>query len=339
MAHRSETIKIRVLKALENISGAAGAARLAAELAQMGMHLQPRTVRKYLLDLDRDGLTRCVGRRQGRELTPRGREELEHAQVLRKVGFIAARVDALAYRMTLDADTGAGTVIANLATIARDDLHRALVFMEPVLAPRLGLGGKLAIGLEKETLGGITVAGGQVLIGTICSVAINGILLKHGIPVVSRFGGLVEMKNHAPVRFVELMEYRGTTLDPLEIYIRAGMTRVSDYARTGSGIIGASFREVPSVALPAVQHLQKKMQRLALPAIIAVGRPGLPLLDIPVPEGSLGILVAGGINPMAALGERGVPVTMWSLAALEEFGRFQDFATAALKGRRSYYID
>jgi len=42
-----------------------------------------------------------------------------------------------------------------------------------------------------------------------CSVTINGIFLKAGIPVTSRFGGVVEIVDGKPERFISLISYEG----------------------------------------------------------------------------------------------------------------------------------
>jgi repressor of nif and glnA expression len=325
MARHSKQIKLMILKALQEIGEPAGAARIHDRLAANGTMLQPRTVRYYLLQLDREGLTRFVGRRTGREVSERGREELARANVIEKVGFVAAKIDSLGYRMTRSLGSGQGTIIANVATIRENYLARALEDMKPVFARKLGMGSRIAIARETETIGGYTVPRGQVAIATVCSVTVNGILLDEGIPVTSRFGGLLELCDGKPVRFVELIEYRGTTLDPLETFIQAGMTRVRECSRTGTGVIGASFREVPSVALADVTRLQKRMAACGLGGILGVGYPNQPLFDIPVSEGRTGIVVVGGLNPIAAIHEAGAPVEIQSLAGLEEFGHFQPF--------------
>ena len=48
--------------------------------------------------------------------------------------------------------------------------------------------------------------------------------MKAGIPIESRFGGVLEIRNNKPRRFVALISYSGTSLDPSEQYIRARMT-------------------------------------------------------------------------------------------------------------------
>jgi repressor of nif and glnA expression len=317
--------KIAILRALKEIGKPAGATRIQERLRADGLDLQPRTVRFYLLQLDREGLTRFVSKRAGRELTDAGRHELECANLFRKVGFIGARIDSLVYRMTYDLRSEVGTIVSNLALIPKSSLLPALEVMRPVFQRRLGMGTKLTIVRDGESFGGTAVPEDRIALGTVCSVTVNGILLKQGIPIVSRFGGLMEIADGQPVRLVALIEYSGTTLDPLEAFIRAGMTQVRELVRSGSGVIGVSFREIPAAAVADVQRIKTEMNRQGLDGILAVGTPNQPLFEVPVGEGRAGLLVNGGLNPIAALCEAGIPVTFHSLAAVEDINRFTDF--------------
>lgn len=340
MALKTDRTKLAILKVLNDLEGVAGASRINERLQALGVNLQPRTIRFYLLQLDADGLTRFVSRRRGREISERGREELARSNVIEKVGFVAAKVDSLEYRMSFNLAKRAGTIITNVGLVNKRDLARSLVNMEPVFAGRLSVGNKVILAREGEKLGGLTVPRGSMAFGTVCSVTVNGIMLDERIPVTSRFGGLVEMRRGEPARFVELIEYGGSTIDPIEVFIKAGMTRVLDCGKTGSGIIGASFREIPAVALEDVRRIQKSMEAIGLTGILAVGKPNRPLLDIPVAEGRAGMIVMAGLNSMAALHEAGIPVTVQSLAGLEEFARFVAFKEIALQApRRSTYLD
>ncbi len=67
----------------------------------------------------------------------------------------------------------------------------------------------------------------KVGLATVCSIAVNGALLKASVPVNSKFGGVLQMRNHRPLRFVELIYYTGNSMAPSEIFIRAKMTTVS----------------------------------------------------------------------------------------------------------------
>jgi len=322
MGTRGDKAKIAILKALNEIGGEAGATHLVTHLAAMGVHLRPRTVRFYLIQLDKEGLTRLVSRRRGREITDLGREEIAHANVIEKVGFIDAKVDTLAYHMSFSINTREGSIIANTALVRTRDLARALAQMEQAFSNGIAMGTRMAIAHPGETIGDMMVPKESVGLATICSVTLNGILLNEGIPVTSRFGGLLEMRERAPVRFVELIQYGGTTLDPLEIYIAADMTKVRDCAQTGTGIIGASFREIPAAAIDDVRGVHNQMQKMGLGGILTIGQPNQPLFDIPVAEGRAGMVVIGGLNPIAAIHETGARLPLRSLAAVEDFARF-----------------
>jgi hypothetical protein len=69
------------------------------------------------------------------------------------------------------------------------------------------------------------------------------------------------------------------------------------------------------------------MERHGLGGILALGQPNQPLMDIPVAEGRCGMIVLGGMNPIAALHEAGAKLTIQSLAGLEDFGSFHPFQT------------
>ncbi len=340
MATKADRIRNGILKALSEDDAPAGAAKLTQRLRAMGLELRPRTVRAHLLSLDREGLTSMVSRRQGRQLTERGRRELTNADAFSKLGFVAAKVDDLGYRMSYSTRSGRGTVVTNMALIRDRDLSRALLHVAPAFRAGLAVSDRLAVVRAGETIGSFTVPLGSVVLATICSVTVNGVLLSSGIPVTSRFGGLLEMRDGVPVRFVDVIEYRGTTVDPLEVFIGAGMTEVSQCAKTGSGIIGASFREIPAGAGALAKRVLARLHERGLGGDLAMGEGSLPLFDIPVTEGRTGLIVMGGLNPLAILREVGVPATTRSLSGLADISSFMPFEDAAMLGKRSYpYVD
>ncbi len=340
MRSRTNRVRNAILNALSEEESPAGAVRLRFRLRAMGLDLQPRTVRAHLLDLDRDGFTELVSRRQGRRLTERGVRELTNSDVFSKLGFVAASVDSLGYRMSYSYRSGKGSVVANIALIRDRDLSRSLLNVVPIFRAGLAVSDRLAVVRAGERIGDFTVPLGSAALATICSVTVNGVLISSGIPVTSRFGGLLEIRDGEPLRFVDLIEYRGTTIDPLEVFIGSGMTAVMQCARTGNGIIGASFREIPAGAGAAAKRVLGRLRERGLGGDIAIGEGSLPLFEIPVTEGRTGLIVMGGLNPLAALREAGIPATMRSLSGLADISEFMPFEDAALLGKRSYpYVD
>ena len=304
-----------ILRVLDEAGRPLGGAKIARALHRAGIRLEQRMVRNYLDAMDTAGLTVNLGRR-GRQLTDHGRRELAAAGVVDKIGFIDARGDELAYNMTLDLKRSRGTVILNVSTLPAAYLDDARRQMAPVIRARLGMGHFGLITKTGEGVPGLALAAGRAAIGTICSMTLNGLLRAEGIPVVSKFGGLLEIRDSKPLRFTHIIYYAGTTLDPLEVFIKAQMTSVGAAARTGCGLIGASFREVPAAALPRVEKVVRQMDEAGLGGLVLVGEPSRPLLEIPINHGRVGIVVAAGLNPLAAVQEAGIPTENTALARL-----------------------
>ena len=320
---------VAILRSLEKAGRPLGASRLARDLEGMGIDVSQRTVRYYLAMTDREGLTRSRGKK-GREITLQGEQELERSFVAEKVGFVSARVDELAYRMTFNARRKSGTIILNVSTVPEEHIGRAVEEMLPAFEGGLGMGRLVAFAREGETLSRFRVPAGQIAIGTVCSVTLNGVLVAAGIPTASRFAGLLEVNDGEAARFTEMIYYEGSSLDPLEIFISGHMTSVREAARTGHGVLGAGFREVPAVALPRVRRLCAKLDQIGLGALMTIGKPNRPLLEVPVSEGRAGLVVLGGLNPVAAVEEAGIPTHNKALTGMFEFERlvpYQELTT------------
>jgi len=318
---RADAVKSSILKVLSESSRSLGATQIVSALLSMGMDLHPRTVRYYLLKLDSQGFTRLVSRRLGREVTELGREEASRTDAMARMGIVAAKVDSLGYKMGFHLKEGKGTVVVNMSLVDPGDFSLAIKEMQLVVERGFSVGAMIGVAQGGTRLGDITVPEGCMGIGTVCSVTLNGIFQKEGIPVLSRFGGLLEIRERKAVRFVNMIEYRGSTLDPMEVFIRADMTRVRSAILRGTGIVCASFREFPSVAVDQIRRVERVMKTHGLGGILAIGRPSQPLFDVPVSEGYSGMVVLGGLNPIAAVREAGIRVTMQSLAGLLDFSR------------------
>lgn len=310
-----------ILRILAESGRPLGSSRIASELALMGIELKQRMVRYYLGQMDKAGLTEGLGR-GGRRITQQGMDVLRTAIAVEKVGYVSARMDELSYRMSFDLVRHAGTLILNISRLRASDLGEAQRLITQVLEAGLGMGKLIALGQEGDELGGYRVPFGEVVVGTICSITLNGLLRAAGVPVASRFGGLLELRDGKPARFSHIIHYDGTTIDPVEIFIKGRLTRVREAAAKGEGIIGASFREIPAAALPAASRLVDDLGRAGLVGRIhLLGRPGQPLLDIPVAQGRVGMVVAAGLNPIAAIEEAGIETQNQAMATVYDVAR------------------
>jgi len=157
-------------------------------------------------------------------------------------------------------------------------------------------------------------------------VTLNGVLLKHGVPVRSPFSGLLELHEGEALRFAELVSYEGTSLDPLAMFIRGGMTDYLGAIRNGTGRIGAGFREIPAESREMVAGLAAKLETVGMGAFMSIGCPGQMLLNLPVREGCCGMVLIGGLNPVSIMVERGYRVNPVALAGLVEFHRLHHYS-------------
>jgi len=315
--HRRKLAILNLLKASGQPVNSAG---IAESLAGQGQETSERTVRLYLQELDQAGLTQNLGRR-GRSITERGLSELDAAQALVRVGFLSAKIDQMTYRMSFDLSTRTGTVVVNTTLATREQLTRCMDKICQVFEKGYAMGQLAALLEPGEQMGDLVVPDGMLGFCSVCSITLNGVLLKHGIPMHSRFGGLLELRDGRPSRFVEMITYDGTSIDPLEVFIRSAMADYVGAITTGNGRIGASFREIPAESRELVSDLAHKLEVIGLGGLMEIGRPGQDLFDIPVSEGRIGAVVIGGLNPTAILEELGVRVVSRALSGLLGFNR------------------
>ena len=309
-----------ILNILKEADRPLGSAQIREELLLAGHDISERSIRLYLQELDDSGLTEKHNQRK-RRISQSGIKELEATKIIERVGFLSARIDQMTFRMNFDLTTRMGTVVINVTVVDPRHVHKNLRLMSKVFECGYSMGELMTLLPPGETLGHITIPDGMVGLGTVCSITLNGVLLKYGIPTVSRFGGLLEIEERAASRFVEIIMYDGTSLDPLEIFIRSGMTDYTGAVTKGNGRIGASFREFPAESQHLVDELAQRLQKIGLGGFMRIGRPGQTLLDIPVGAGRVGAIVIGGLNPVAILEENGVRAHSRALAGLIDFSR------------------
>ena len=81
----------------------------------------------------------------------------------------------------------------------------------------LGISDLAAIACEGEQPREVAVPQGKVGLTAVSSIAVSGVLLKAGIPVVSKFGGLLQLRDHQAIQFAELVDYSGCFFDPASL--------------------------------------------------------------------------------------------------------------------------
>lgn len=320
-------VTISILKILDKENAVIGSREISKRLKLYGIDLTERAVRYHLKILDERGHTRVFGK-EGRMITEKGRRELQNALVLEKASFVISKIDTLSYLTTLNLDTLEGDIILNISSIRKNNLNKAVKIMRPVFESPYIMSDRVIIADSGEHIGDILVPDGREGIGTICSITINGIFLKAGIPMTSRFGGVVEIVNNKPERFVSLISYEGSSLDPHEVFIRSKMTDVSGAVKKGEGKILVSFREIPVVCFDRAREIAEELSKKGIRGILVIGEPNKPVLGVQPGIDRVGMVIAGGLNPIAALQESGIETESMAMSTLYPFldlRHFKDF--------------
>jgi len=313
-----------ILHIIANSAKPIGSKEISLALKEHGIDLTERAIRYHLKIMDEKGLTEVIWK-EGRMITSLGKDELEDALVSDKVGFVISKIESMAYEMDFDLDKKSGRVILNVSLIPKDKFAEALKIMRKVFDKKLSMGVLVAVASEGEQLGNLLVPEGKVAFGTICSINLNGILLRYAISVESKFGGMLQIDNYHPLRFTDLISYSGSTLDPLEVFIKSKMTSVGQAAATGCGKIMASFREMPAGAREAALPILRRAEDAGFGSALVIGKPGHPLLGVPVGIGRIGFVVPGGLNPVAVLEEEGIATESKALVTLIDYQRLRLF--------------
>ena len=313
---------IAILRVLNQSAELLGARVIARRLEEYGIHLTERAVRYHLKLMDERGLTRAVGR-SGRIITSSGVEEVRNALVSDKVGFVINRIELLAFQTTFDYKTQSGLVPVNTSLFPQDKWRQALKVMKDVYRSGLCVSDRVVVAREGEKIGAATIPAGKVGFATVCSIAVNGALLKAGIPLDSRFGGILQIRNYKPLRFVELIHYAGSSLDPSTVFITGKMTAVGDAAKTGEGKVLANFREIPAQCRPLAETVITRLKEAHLGGLVVMGDTGEPVCETAVEPNRVGLILFGGLNPVAAVEEAGIETRNFAMNSIVDYAQLR----------------
>jgi repressor of nif and glnA expression len=231
----------------------------------------------------------------------------------RKVQFLLSKTWNLFQSVDFDIETHKGNLITNISFIKKSDLDEGLEIMSKVyqsstshISPYYKI---------IEDVGGDDEVG----IATICSLSLDGILIKNGIMSSPKYGGLLEMTKNP--KFIELIAYSGSSLDPHEIYIFKNMTSVSKN-ENGYKIYLSSVKEIPVVAREDTKELLSKIEDVGVP-IYKIGKPREIVYNTKIDSYNFAIVSGSGLNPIAAIKESGIDVKVKAVESLGELSEME----------------
>jgi len=154
-------------------------------------------------------------------------------------------------------------------------------------------------------------------------LTIDGVLLKRGIPVRPKGGGIIEVIDREPTRFTDMLMYWATTIDPIDILISQELTGITGMMRTGNGRILGNLQEAPMLARDRIEEVLDNLAEAEFAGVLDLGEPNMDVLGISVERDHLGIALVGGTNLVAVATELGIDVKNESISGLTEISEMR----------------
>lgn len=224
------------------------------------------------------------------------------------ISFILSKSWNLIQQVDLDIEKKSGNIIANISYINKEDLDEAIKTMQEsyelnkkYVNPHFQI---ISHPEDEEKVG----------IATICSLSIDGLLIKNGIKSMPKYGGLLELTE--PPLFIELISYTGSSIDPHKIFIAKNMTSIISDNRPKRVL--ASLKEIPFVARDHSVYLLDKLSKLGLP-IYKIGKPRELTYNAKVDNYYFGLVTGSGLNTIAAIKEKGIDIEVKATTKLMPF--------------------
>lgn len=230
--------------------------------------------------------------------------------------MIISKIENMMYEITFDPSSRKGKIIVNISLVNEPDLKKIISLFRQAVHSGLAVSPYIKIISAGEKIGNYKIDKGKTGIATACSITIDGVLLKAGIPVKPKLGGVVEIHDGMPLRFTDVLAYDSTTIDPLDVLMSQELTSVTQMINTGTGKILANLREAPMSARDRIELVLDSLVKAGFSCILEVGEPNNDILGVQVGRDKLGIAVIGGTNPMALVLEKGIPIDTNELSLL-----------------------
>ena len=242
--------------------------------------------------------------------------------------FINHLIEEYAMQVTYNPAEDTGRIIYNLSLIQNNDIEYAITIFRRAYRAGLAVSDRVKFLESGETINGFRIPDGCTGVCTMCTITLDGLLLKRGIPSNPIGGGVIEVVERIPRRFIQFILYTNTTIDPLEVLISQEITSISHMIKEGSGMILGNLRECHMESETLVGEIIDDLAGRKFTGILDIGVPNVSLLGVPISPQYFGIAMVGGTNPMAALKEGGRSVVTKALKGLidiETMGHIEDF--------------
>ncbi len=103
------------------------------------------------------------------------------------------------------------------------------------------------------------------------------------------------------------------------------MTAVAEAAAIGNGKILANFREIPAQCRAITEEVIARLKQRGIGGVMMIGDTSEPVCEIPIGLNRIGIILLGGLNPVAAAVEAGIEAENKAMAGVIDYSQLIDF--------------
>lgn len=229
-----------------------------------------------------------------------------------KISFLLSKSWNLIERVSFDVETMQGDIISNVSYIRKDEVDESLDIMKDAYISNRNYINpyyKLVNHPSDDS---------KIGIATICSLSIDGILIKNGIMCNPKYGGLLELTE--PPTFLDLISYNGSSLDPHKIFLAKNKGAITK--NNGPAKLLASLKEIPYVALENSTDLLNMLKNIGF-SIYKIGKPRELIYNAKIDNYNFGVVAGSGLNSIGAVKENGIDIEIKAIEKMIPFEKME----------------
>lgn len=231
----------------------------------------------------------------------------------KQITFVLNRIFNLMSKVDFDVESAVGDVITNVSYVDKESVDESLEIINNLYKnkPEYCIGNRYGIIDDEDKVG----------IATICSLTLDGILVNNGIPALPTYGGVLDISEDKE-RFIELMSYTGSSLDPHEIFIKNNLHDIHGSLKN-SGKILASVHSIPYVARDSTLDILGKLNESGFEEL-CIGKTNEYMYNAKIDKYHFGYVLAGGLNPIAAIKEKNINTKVKSIEKIMDYNTLEE---------------
>ena len=229
-----------------------------------------------------------------------------------KISFLLSKSWNLIEKVNFDVETLQGDIISNVSYLHKNEVDEAIDIMKNAYTSNRKYINPYYKLVDHPT------DDSKIGIATICSLSIDGILIKNGIMCNPKYGGLLELTE--PPAFLDLISYNGSTLDPHKIFL--AKNKISITKKEGPAKILASLKEIPYIALEHSEFLLNNLKNIGF-SIYKIGKPREVLYNAKIDNYNFGIVAGSGLNSIGAIEENEIDIEIKAIEKLIPFEKME----------------